>query len=78
MSISVSAVTAITQALEQADRAAEEVRRATAPAREPAGDQVDLSTAAVKLLAARTAFSVGIELAKTADEIDREAINLLA
>jgi hypothetical protein len=40
-------------------------------------DTVDLSTAAVELLAARQDFAINIRLLKTADEVERQAVNLL-
>ena len=77
MSISSSALAGITQALKQFDQAAEGIRRAAQP---EAGsvDQLDLSTEAVKLLAARTAVQASLEVVKTADEINQYAIDLLA
>ena len=77
MSISSSALTGITQALKQFDQAAEGIRRATQP-QTAAVDQLDLSTEAVKLLAARTAVEASLEVLKTADEINQHAIDLLA
>lgn len=77
MSISATALTTLNQAAEQVDRAAEGVRRATLPEREAGDDRVDLSTAAVRLLSARTAFEAGIVLARTADEIERASLDLL-
>ncbi len=77
MSISSSALAGITQALKQFDQAAEGVRRATQPGPASA-DRLDLSTEAVKLLAARTAVQASLELAKAADEINEHAIDLLA
>ena len=41
-------------------------------------DTVDLSTEMVNLLSARNQFSVNINVLKTADEIDRETLNILA
>ncbi len=76
MSISSSALAGITQALKQFDQAAEGIRRATQP--ETGSDQLDLSTEAVKLLAARTAVEASLEVLKTADEINQHAIDLLA
>ena len=77
MSISSSALAGITQALKQFDQAAEGIRRATQPEAGSA-DQLDLSTEAVKLLAARTAVQASLEVAKTADEVNQYAIDLLA
>ena len=77
MSISSSALAGITQALKQFDQAAEGIRRATQPETGSA-DRLDLSTEAVKLLAARTAVQASLEVAKTADEINQHVIDLLA
>ena len=77
MSISSSALAGITQALKQFDQAAEGIRRATQPQTNSA-DQLDLSTEAIKLLAARTAVQASLEVAKTADEINQHVIDLLA
>ncbi len=77
MSISSSALAGITQALKQFDQAAEGIRRATLPETGPA-DRLDLSTEAVKLLAARTAVQASLEVAKTADENNQHEIDLLA
>ena len=77
MSVSGPALVGIANALKQFDRAAESVQRATAPDVEGA-DEVDLSTAATQLLAARTAFEAAIKVAQTADEVEQHAIDLLA
>ena len=77
MSISSTALAGIAQALKQFDQAAEGIRRATLPEAASA-DQLDLSTEAVKLLAARTAVQASLEVAKTADEINQHVIDLLA
>lgn len=77
MNVSTTALTALSQAAERVDRAAEGIARATHP---PAAleDQVELSTEAVRLLVAKNGYDAAIELAKTADEIDQQAIDLLA
>lgn len=82
MSVLTAALSGMSAAREQLDLAAEGIRRATSPRvsgepRQVQGDRVELSEAAVRLLAARTAFKAAVELARTADEIDREAIGLL-
>ena len=41
-------------------------------------DTANLSDAAVSLLSAKNAFSTGIQLLKVADEMQSQAINLLA
>ena len=77
MNISSTALTALAQAQEQFNRAAEGVSRASTPA--PLGeDQVDLSEQIVKLLTAKTSYRTAIELAKTADDLTRESLDLLA
>ena len=77
MSVSAIALAGITSAVEQFDEAAEAVRKATS-SNPGTADRVDLSSAAVKLLAARTAYQAAIEVAKSADEISEHAIDLLA
>jgi hypothetical protein len=42
-----------------------------------APDSVDLSDAAVSLLAGKNAFAAGIQLLKVADEMQSQAVNLL-
>lgn len=68
---------ALSQAIERVDRAAEGIQQAT----QPSGaieDHADLSTEAVRLLVAKDGYDAAIKLAKTADEINRKAIDLLA
>ena len=77
MTISNTALVALSQAREQLDRAAEGIQRATNPDPEIV-DRVDLSEEIVNLLTARTAFRSAIELAKTSDEIAEESLDLLA
>ncbi|HEY1340108.1 MAG TPA: hypothetical protein VGF59_21495 [Bryobacteraceae bacterium] len=72
-------VTAIAlQGLEQAEvhfeRAA---KQAGAMNKVEAGDSVDLSAAAVELLAARAEFAANLKMRKMAGEIERGAIDLL-
>ncbi len=76
MMITASALTALAEAQKQLNSAAEGVERAARPASEP-GDSVDLSAEAVKLLAAKTSYVAALALAKTADEIEQHAIDLL-
>jgi len=61
------------------DRAASRIARATEPASDaaPAGT-VDLSTAIAGLLAARQDFAVNVKVFETADEVERQALDLLA
>jgi hypothetical protein len=58
------------------DRAGAAVVRSAAPRAAPA-DTVDLSTAAVDLLAARAGFAANAKLAAVAGRLDREALDLL-
>ncbi len=76
MTITTSALTALAEARKQLSSAAEGVERAARPASE-AVDSLDLSTEAVRLLQAKTSFRVALQLAETADEIDRHALDLL-
>ena len=76
MTITASALTALAEAQRQLNNAAEGVERAARPA-SGAGDSLDLSGEAVKLLAAKTSFRAALELAETADEIEQHAIDLL-
>ena len=52
--------------------AAKEVTRAAA------SDQIELSDAAVRLLQARTQLEASLKLARTADEIARHSLDLIA
>ncbi len=76
MTITTSALTALAEARKQLDTAAEGVERAGRPASE-AGDSLDLSTEAVKLLAAKTSFRAALLLAETAGEIEQHTLDLL-
>jgi hypothetical protein len=73
MTVSATALVALSQAIERVDQAAEGFRKATQPS---AGDDdhVDLSTEAVRLLVANNGYDAAIELAKTADEIANERL----
>lgn len=76
MTVSATALVALSQSLERADQAAEGIRRASLPT-DPVEDQLDLSEEAVRLLVAKNGYDAAIELAKTADEMSRTAIDLL-
>ena len=85
MTLSSTASSALTSASHQLDLAAEGIRKAAAPAPETvreatgeASDELDLSTAAVNLLQAKTSFRVALRLAQTADEMARHTLDLLA
>jgi hypothetical protein len=77
MNVSSTALVALSQAAERVDQAAEGISRATHPARS-LEDQLDLSTEAVRLLVAKNGYAAAIGLAKTADEVNKQAIDLLA
>jgi fumarate hydratase class II len=77
MTVSGTALAALSQAQQRVDQAAEGVRKATAPAT-ALHDQLDLSTEAVGLLAAKIGYDSAIGLARAADEISRTTLDLLA
>ncbi|MEX2299664.1 MAG: hypothetical protein WD733_01935 [Bryobacterales bacterium] len=77
MNVSSTAFAALSQAAKRVDQAAEGIARATRPA-DAVDDRVELSTEAVSLLVANNGYDAAIGLAKTADEISRRAIDLLA
>jgi flagellar hook protein FlgE len=77
MTVSATALLALSQALERVDQAAEGINRATQPSSR-VDDQGDLSTEAVRLLVAKNGYDAATQLAKTADEMSRKAIDLLA
>jgi flagellar hook protein FlgE len=77
MTVSATAQVALAHALKRVDQAAAGINKATRPSAD-APDQVDLSTEAIGLLVARNGYDAAIGLAKTADEINRTAIDLLA
>ena len=77
MTVSTTAQVALSQALERVDQAAAGINKAARPSAD-AQDQVDLSTEAIGLLVASNGYDAAIGLAKTADEISRTAIDLLA
>ena len=61
----------------QVDRVADRVARA-AVADPLQADAADLSAEAVRLLAAQRAFQTAVKLARTADEMQKKALGLLA
>lgn len=77
MTVSGTALAALFQAMGRVERAAEGIAKASRPTVE-ANDQADLSTEAVDLLVARNGYDAAIQVAKTADEMSRSAIDLLA
>ncbi len=77
MTVSATALAALSQSITQADQAAEGIRRATNPAADPT-DQVNLTAEAVKLLTARNSFDAAIGLAKASDKMVKSTIDLVA
>ena len=77
MTVSATALVALSQALERVDQAAEGISNATQPS-VGLDDQLDLSAEAVRLLVAKEGYDAAIELAKTADEMSQRALDLLA
>lgn len=78
MTVSATALVALSQAIERVDQAAKGVRKATQPAAGRTDDYVDWSTDAVGLLVAKNGYDAAIELARTADEMSQRAMDLLA
>ena len=77
MGVSATAFVALSQAAKRVDQAAEGIARAIRPAGD-IDDHVELSVEAVSMLVAKNEYDAAMELAKTADEISRGAIDLLA
>lgn len=83
MTVFATALAALSHARERVDDAAEGVAKSTRPAVEASNqavgpvDQLDLSTEAVHLLAAKNGYDAALELAKTADEMSQRTIDLL-
>ena len=89
MTIGAIAHTALRDSSLRLDGAARDVLRAAAPEDEvaapgddvtvaAAAEQVELSEAAVRLLQARRQMEVSLEVARTADQVARASIDLLA
>ena len=79
MELSAIALRGLDAAQAGLDQAAGRIARVTEPASVAApADTVDLSTAIVGLLAARQDFAVNVKVLKTADEMERQALDLLA
>jgi flagellar hook protein FlgE len=76
MTVSATALVGLWQALQRADQAAEGIRKA-AQAAHLEEDQLDLSEEAVGLLVANNGYDAAIALAKTADEMSQQAMDLL-
>jgi hypothetical protein len=75
MTINATALTALAAASDQVDRIAARISRAGLDS--PGGDVVDLSEEMVGLLAARTAFRVALQIARTGDEMAAHTLDLL-
>lgn len=65
----------LTNAQAQVDRSVRQIIAASNP--DTGGDVVDLSTAAVALVQAKTQFGVGVRATQAADEMMRSAIEVL-
>jgi hypothetical protein len=79
MNIAAIALDGLNQAQARFDQTAR--RLASIGARSPAAvlaDPVDLSTDMVSLISARNQFATNLRVARTAGEIERQAIDLLA
>lgn len=77
MDPSTSALSGLKQASTQFENAAAKVAKASAAPAGAGADNVDLSSAAVSMLAARNDFAGNINMLKVADEMERRAINML-
>jgi hypothetical protein len=77
MTVSATALAALSQALERVDQAAEGLSKATQPSVD-VDDRADLSAEALRILVAKDGYDAAIDLAKTADELSRTAIDRLA
>jgi hypothetical protein len=76
--LSAIALSGLDRAQAGLEQTASRLSRIAAPTSDCAPiDTVDLSTVAVELLAARQDFAINIRLLKTADEVERQAVNLL-
>jgi len=74
-----SALQGLSQAQNQFEQSAARLTRSTtASPGSMAADTVDLSQEAVSLLAAKNQFAVGVDLLKTAENMQKSLINLLA
>ena len=77
MTISATALNAMTGATHQIEQVANQLNRSLA--NDPTGlDSFDLSQEAVALLSARTAFEAAVRLARIANETDNVLLDLLA
>jgi hypothetical protein len=79
--VQLSAITlnGLCRAEQRVEKAAGQLGRMTdAPSPDKPTDAVDLSTATVGLLAARQDYSTQLEVLRTADELERQTLDLLA
>jgi len=76
MDLSAIALRGLDQAQAKLEKSA--ARLASSGALSPDGDTVDLSAEVVALLSAKNAFAAGIKVLRTADEMQRQTIDLLA
>jgi len=70
-------LTTVAAARGQLDRVAERLSRSAVSDPSPT-DRVDISHEMVGLLTARSTMKTAVQLARTAEEVQRHAINLLA
>ena len=79
MGLSAIALSGLDRAQAGLEQTASRLSRIAAPTSDGAPiDTVDLRTVAVELLAARQDFAINLRLLKTADEIERQVLNLPA
>ncbi len=71
-----SALQGIEAAQARLDRSASKIIHATSV--DGSGDMTDLSAAMVELMQSRDQNAVGVKVSQTADDLQREAVNLLA
>lgn len=77
MTVSWTALEAMTAATRQLDQVAARIARSAA--RDPnSSDTVAISEEAVQLLSARTAFELAVRVTKIANEVDKSLLDLLA
>jgi hypothetical protein len=76
--LSAIALQGLERSQDRFDRASSQIAAAGLPPVDSTGDTVNLSQAAVALLSAKDDFAANLKVMKTADEMQRVAINLLA
>jgi hypothetical protein len=76
--LSAIAVQGLERSQDRFDRASSHIAAAGLPPVDSTGDTVNLSQATVALLSAKDDFAANLKVMKTADEMQRVAINLLA